>query len=69
MTIDECIEAYTTLADRVFVKKHQRLSLKGKIQGQYDSENLKSVIQEIIVKAGYGQDDLFWDQHPNACKV
>ena len=35
MTVDECIDAYTTLSDRVFEKKSQRVNIKGKLQGSH----------------------------------
>jgi patatin-like phospholipase/acyl hydrolase len=31
MTVDECIDAYTTLSNRVFKKKTYRVNLKGKL--------------------------------------
>src|SRR3954469_20501475 len=36
MTIDECIDTYTTLSDRVFGKKTHRVDIKGKLQGRFD---------------------------------
>lgn len=31
MTVDECIEAYTSLSDKVFEKKCHRVNIKGKL--------------------------------------
>ena len=69
MTVDECITAYTRLADAVFVKKHTLLSLRGKIQARYDSNVLVSVIISVVQAAGFDEKTLLWDPDPKACKV
>jgi hypothetical protein len=69
MAVDECIDAYTRLADLVFVKKGHRLSLTGKVQARYDSDALESVIKAIVVKAGFDEQALLWDPEPHTCKV
>ena len=40
MSIDECINAYLTLSDRIFRKKRHRVTVKGNIQGRFDSDEL-----------------------------
>lgn len=40
MSIDECIDAYISLSDKVFRKKRHRVTVKGSIQGRFDSEEL-----------------------------
>jgi hypothetical protein len=34
MTVEEYIEAYTSLSDKVFEKQRHRVAIKGKIQGE-----------------------------------
>jgi hypothetical protein len=69
MTIDECINAYLSLSDRVFQKKRHRVSVKGQIQGRFDSEELAQAVKEVIAKQGLPQDALLKDASETACNV
>jgi hypothetical protein len=69
MTVDECIEAYTSLADSIFTKKHSPFSITGRVQGRYDSDNFVNIVKEIVVKAGLDENELFWEPDFNACRV
>lgn len=69
MSVDECINAYTKLADTVFVKKGHRLSLMGKVQARYDTMALTSAVNSIVAAAGLDEKTLLWDSDPKACKV
>ena len=69
MSVDECITAYTKLADEVFVKRGHRLSLLGKVQARYDSVALASAINSVVAVAGFDDETLLWDPDPEACKV
>src|SRR5690349_751061 len=40
MSIDDCIEAYSELSEKVFRKKHTRIKLSGAIQGRFDTAAL-----------------------------
>ncbi|KAK3896647.1 acyl transferase/acyl hydrolase/lysophospholipase, partial [Staphylotrichum tortipilum] len=68
MTIDECIDAYTTLSDRVFEKKSYRVDIKGKLQGRFDSAALELAVKNILVSRGLGEDALLKDPD-SPCKV
>ena len=69
MDVDECITAYTTLSDQIFQKKRHRVTLRGHIQGRFDSDELERVIKEIIVKRGLEEDALLKDAQDAKCKV
>ena len=70
MTVDECIEAYVTLCDRIFQKQRHRVTIKGKVQGRFDTDELERAIKEIIKKQGRLEDALLKDDAPDAkCKV
>ncbi|KAH8689905.1 acyl transferase/acyl hydrolase/lysophospholipase [Talaromyces proteolyticus] len=69
MSIDECIDAYLKLSDRIFQKKRHRLTIKGKIQGRFDSEELERAVKEIITTQGLQEDTLLKDEPDAACKV
>ena len=69
LSIDECINAYMLLSDRVFQKKRHRVTTKGKIQGRFDSEELQRVVNEIITKQGLDENTLLKDASDDACKV
>jgi hypothetical protein len=69
MSTDECIDAYLQLSDRIFRKKRHRLTIKGKIQGRFDSEELERAVKEIITKQGLLEDVLLKDEPDVVCKV
>ncbi|KAK3934341.1 acyl transferase/acyl hydrolase/lysophospholipase [Diplogelasinospora grovesii] len=64
MTVNECIDAYTTLSDRVFEKKSHRVDIKGKLQGRFDSAELKHAVRNILISRGLREDALLKD--PNS---
>lgn len=69
LSIDECINAYMSLSDRVCQKKRHRVTTKGKIQGRFDSEELQRVVNEIVTKQGLDENTLLKDASDDACKV
>ncbi|KAH8648725.1 acyl transferase/acyl hydrolase/lysophospholipase [Tricladium varicosporioides] len=69
MSIDDCIDAYLSLSDRIFQKKGHRVTLKGNIQGRFDSEELARAVKEVIVAQGLHGDALLKDRSDSACKV
>lgn len=69
MTIDDCIDAYVSLSDRIFQKRRHSVTVKGQVQGRFDSKELERAIKDIIVRQGLDQDASLLDS-PNArCKV
>ena len=69
MSIDECISAYLLLSDRVFQKKRHRVTIKGKVQGRFDSDELERAVKEIVIKQGLPKETLLKDTSEDACKV
>ena len=69
MTVKECIDAYTTLSDTIFKKKYRRVTLKGKLQGRFDTEALEEAIKDMVTKSGLVVDALLKDEDERACKV
>lgn len=69
LSIDECIDAYLSLSDRVFQKKSHRVTIRGNIQGRFDSEELERAVKEVVAKQGLHQDALLKDVSDDACKV
>lgn len=69
MSIDECIDAYLSLSDRIFQKKRHRVTVKGDIQGRFDSDELARAVQEVISAQGLPTDTLLKDVSESACKV
>jgi hypothetical protein len=69
MSVDECIDAYLSLSDRVFQKKRHRVTTKGSIQGRFDSEELERAMKEIVTRQGLQEDTLLKDASDDACKV
>ncbi|KAL2195223.1 acyl transferase/acyl hydrolase/lysophospholipase [Corynascus similis CBS 632.67] len=47
MTVDECIDAYTSLSDKVFEKRSHRVSITGKLQGRFDATELEQAVNFV----------------------
>ena len=69
MTVDECIDAYISLSDKIFQKQRHRVTMKGQVQGRFDSDVLERAIKEIVVGQGLAEDALFKDAPEATCKV
>jgi len=69
MGIDECIDAYLHLSDRIFQKKRHKVAVKSKIQCRFDSDELEWAVKEVITKHGLQEDALLKDISNAACKV
>lgn len=69
MTVDECIDAYVSLSDRIFQKQRHRVTIKGRVQGRFDSDELERATKEIIVRQGLAEDALLKDAPDAKCKV
>ncbi|KAH8595465.1 ankyrin repeat-containing domain protein [Bisporella sp. PMI_857] len=69
MSIDECIQAYMQLSSRIFQKKRHRVTVRGKIQGRFDSDELEQAVKEVIKKQGLQEDALLKDAPGSTCKV
>lgn len=70
MSISDCIDAYLSLSDRIFQKKRHWLTIKGNIQGRFDSEELARAVKDVVAKQGELKEDaLLKDTSDDACKV
>jgi hypothetical protein len=69
MTLDECIDAYISLSDEVFQKKRHRVTVKGNIQGRFDSEKLANAVKRVIREQGLQENTLLKDEKETSCKV
>lgn len=69
MSIDEYVEAYLLLSDRNFQKKRHRVTIRGRIQEIFDSEELAQAMKEVIKGKGLQEDALLKDVSDEACKV
>jgi hypothetical protein len=45
MTVNDCINAYTSLSDKAFKKKSHRVAVKGKLQGRFDRAELEWAVK------------------------
>ena len=69
MTIDDSIDAYLLLSDRIFQKKRHRVTVKGNIQGRFDAEELTRAVKEVVAAQKLKEDALLKDVSDNTCKV
>ncbi|CAK7227499.1 hypothetical protein SEUCBS140593_006597 [Sporothrix eucalyptigena] len=68
MTVDECIEAYTSLSDKVFEKKSHLVKINGKLQGRFGAAGLEDNIKQILRARNLREDQLLKDVG-SPCKV
>jgi patatin-like phospholipase/acyl hydrolase len=70
MDIDECIDAYVKISNRVFQKKRHRITVKGQIQGRFDTKELEAAIRDMVKqKDKAGEDALLKGSKDQRCKV
>lgn len=69
MSVADSITAYLALSDRVFRKSRHRVTVKGKVQGRFDSEELARAVKEVIKGQGLREDALLKDAPEASCKV
>ncbi|KAF1960998.1 hypothetical protein CC80DRAFT_269456 [Byssothecium circinans] len=69
MSVAECITAYLSLSDRVFRKTRHRVTVKGKVQGRFDSEELARAVKEVVKQQGLQEDALLKDAPEAGCKI
>ncbi len=69
MTVDECIDAYVSLSDTIFQKRRHRITIKGHVQGRFDSDELEKAIKEIVIRKGLEENALLQDSRDAKCKV
>jgi hypothetical protein len=49
---------HVSLSDRIFKKQRHRVTIKGQVQGRFDSDKLERAIKEIAVRHGLTEDAL-----------
>lgn len=70
MGIDDCIEAYSTMMDKVFKKKARLLSLNGDLQARFDTAELERCIKDVVKTYGIGKDEnMLFQDRKLGCKV
>ncbi|KXN83116.1 Calcium-independent phospholipase A2-gamma [Leucoagaricus sp. SymC.cos] len=70
MTVDQCIEAYESLASKIFAEsiQHQVYDMAN-TGARYSASALESAIKEIVKKYTGDEDALMRDTSENPCKV
>lgn len=71
MDVDECIAAYSDLAETVFCQKKSRLpfNFKGKVKARFDSRKLGNAVRETIKKTGRSETDSFNARVDRGCRT
>ena len=69
MTVNKYIDAYVSLSDKIFQKQRHYVTIKGWVQGRFDSDELERAIIEIVVRQGLAEDALLKDTPDGKCKV
>jgi hypothetical protein len=69
MSVEECMDAYVGMSDRIFAKTRHRLKLNGHVQGRFDSKELERCVKEVLVRKGLDKDALLKDDADPKCNV
>jgi hypothetical protein len=70
MDVDECITAYSDLAEAVFGVRLGSFpfSLKGKVKARFDSTKLEKVVRKVV-QSSASDNDLFNDGTERGCRT
>jgi hypothetical protein len=69
MSVADCITAYVSLSDRVFRKTRHRVTVRGKVQGRFDAEELARAVKEVVKQQGLPEAALLKDVPEAECRV
>jgi hypothetical protein len=69
MSVADCIAAYLSLSNRVFRKTGHRVTVKGRVQGRFDAEELVQAVKEVVRQQGLQEDALLKNTAEAGCKV
>jgi hypothetical protein len=71
MDVDQCILAYSDLAETVFGKKlsHLPFNIQGKVKAQFDSAKLEKAIRKTIRDSGISETELLNSGTERGCRT
>ncbi|KAJ5585584.1 uncharacterized protein N7459_005384 [Penicillium hispanicum] len=70
LSVDECIEAYSTLAPTIFTHVRHRIKLAtGETQGRFDHEAMEQGIKDVLVQYRMDPESLFKSPAAEDCKT
>jgi hypothetical protein len=71
MDVNECITAYSELAEAVFGEKPSSLlfNIKGKAKPQFDSAKLEKAVRKVVIDSGASDTDLLNDRTERGCRT
>lgn len=69
MTIDDCIDAYIRLADRVFKKTGPPLGLCCEVQSRFNTKAFEQEIKAIVRRQTGTENTLLKNEDDRSCKV
>ncbi|KAF2023222.1 phospholipase, patatin family protein [Setomelanomma holmii] len=69
MSVADCIAAYLSRSKRIFCQSRHQVTIKGKMQGRFDSEELACAVREVVSAQGLTEDALLEHSPDVPCKV
>jgi hypothetical protein len=71
MDVDQCIAAYSKLAEVVFGEKLRPLpfNVRGKVTSRFSSTTLENAIKKAVVQGGASEADLLNDGSERGCRT
>lgn len=71
MDVDQCILAYSDLAEAVFSQKKSRLpfNIWSNVNARFDSSKLESAIRKTILDSGISETELLNNGYKRGCRT
>ena len=71
MSVEECIDAYTSLMEEIFAKKENisAFGFMGGVNSRFSSTALKRAIEKVLVKKRIPLDEKFEETSRPDCRV
>jgi hypothetical protein len=71
LDVDQCIAAYSDLAEAVFGKKLSfiPINITGKVKSRFDSAKLETAIRKVVTQSGASDTDLLNDRAQRGCRT
>jgi hypothetical protein len=75
MTIDQCEEAFVDMSEKIFTPRRSQGNFVGQgldfvnARGKFSTETLEACVKDVVRSRELSEDELFYKQGNDGCKV
>jgi hypothetical protein len=75
MSIDQCEDVYVDLSERIFTERRAAGNVIGQgldffnARGKFSTDILEAAIKDVVKSRGFSEEELFFNQSDDGCKV